>query len=283
VRDENGAEKLVLNKFCSGNLTSYIHEYHEPNRRVGLCVKGCDARALVELLKQKQVKREDVFVIGVPCTGQIDTRKLRKEYGPKLEEIKEISEKKDSFMLEMLQGTREIRKEKLVFDKCLSCTHPEDFEYDIALEEIEIPEFDSADPVLKRIEEIESCSTAEKKKMWDSYLSQCILCRACQKVCYACYCPECIFDKVYPRWFSKISTTTQKRLYHLIRAYHLAGRCIDCGECERACPADIPLRLMNKKIEKEVQKLFNGREAGVNMEEVSPLTTFDMDDPDFFL
>ena len=283
VRDEAGAEKLVLNRFCAMNLAGYIHEYAVHDRRIGICVKGCDARAIVELVKQKQVKREDIYVVGVPCAGQIDTRKLAGEYGPKLEEIEGISENEDSFVLETVRGNREIRKERLVFDKCLSCTHPESFAYDTVLEELEIPEFGSADPVQKRIGEIESLSTSEKKKMWDSYLSRCILCRACQKACYACYCPECILDKAYPRWFSKVGTTAQKRLYHLIRAYHLAGRCVDCGECERACPAGIPLRVVNKKIEKETGKLFHGREAGIDSEGVSPLTAFDMDDPDFFL
>jgi len=283
VRDESGAERLVLNQFCSNNLAGYIHEYNAYNRRIGICVKGCDARALVELVKQNQITREDLYVVGVPCTGRIDISKLREEYGPKLEEIKGISETERSFLLETVRGTKEIYKEKIVFDKCLSCTHPEGFEYDILLDELKIPEFGSADPVQKRVEEMESLSTAEKNEVWCSYLSQCILCRACQKACYACYCPECIFDKAYPRWFSKISTTAQKRLYHLIRAYHLAGRCVDCGECERACPAGIPLRLLNKKIEKETKKLFNNREAGINQEGVLPLNTFDIDDPDFFL
>ena len=283
VRDENGAEKLVLNQFCSNNLAGYIHEYNILNRRVGICVKGCDARALVELVKQNQIRREWVFVVGVPCSGRIDIRKLREEYGPELDEIKGISEDERYFVLETKRGTKEILKERIVFDKCLSCTHPDEYEYDMLLEQLDIPVFNSVDPVQKDIEEIESLGTAKKRELWDSHISQCILCKACQKACYACYCPECIFDKVYPRWYSKINTPAQKRLYHLIRAYHLAGRCVDCGECERVCPAGIPLRLLNKKIEKETKKLFNSKEAGINQEEVAPLNIFDIDDPDFFL
>jgi len=283
VRDESETEDLILNQFCSSNLIRYVHEYKEHNKRIGVCVKGCDARALVELVKQKQVRREDIFVIGVPCMGQVDTEKLKKEYGPKLEEIKGISETKSSFVLATTQSTKEILKERIVLDKCLSCTHPENFEYNMVLAELAIPKYSSVDPIQKRIAEIETLDTTEKRDLWNFYLSQCILCKACQKVCYACYCPECLLDKEYPRWFFKINTNAQKYLYHLVRAYHLAGRCVDCGECERACPARVPLRLLNKKIEKEIKKLFHSREAGIDYEEKTPLTTFNLGDPDFFL
>jgi len=46
-------------------------------------------------------------------------------------------------------------------------------------------------------------------------------------------------------------------IFHLVRAVHMAGRCIDCGLCEEACPADIPLRLLYRKVDEIVQDVFD--------------------------
>jgi formate hydrogenlyase subunit 6/NADH:ubiquinone oxidoreductase subunit I len=55
-------------------------------------------------------------------------------------------------------------------------------------------------------------------------------------------------------------------LFHLIRAVHMAGRCIDCGLCEDACPVDIPLRLLYRKSNEIVKDLF-GYETGLSQEQ----------------
>ena len=97
-----------------------------------------------------------------------------------------------------------------------------------------------------------------------------------------CYCEECIADCAKPmKWSSKSIDVSNNAFYHLMRAMHMVGRCIDCGECERVCPMDIPLRKLYKKLEKEIKKLY-GYEAGLNSEDAPLFTTFSVDDPDEF-
>lgn len=63
----------------------------------------------------------------------------------------------------------------------------------------------------------------------------------------------------------------QVRTFHLGRAYHLAGRCVGCNECERVCPMDIPISLLNRKLVKDVEEAY-GFQAGI-APIPSPITT----------
>ena len=44
--------------------------------KIGVCVKGCDSRTLVALLQEELLDKEKLYVVGVPCDGIIDRRKL---------------------------------------------------------------------------------------------------------------------------------------------------------------------------------------------------------------
>jgi Na+-translocating ferredoxin:NAD+ oxidoreductase RnfC subunit len=67
-----------------------------------------------------------------------------------------------------------------------------------------------------------------------------------------------------------------------MRAFHLAGRCIGCGECERVCPMGLPLMKLNKKIEKEIKELFDYK-PGIDTEQKPLLAMFKPDDPEEFI
>jgi Fe-S oxidoreductase len=70
--------------------------------------------------------------------------------------------------------------------------------------------------------------------------------------------------------------------FHFLRAYHLAGRCTDCGNCERACPMDIKMRQLTKKLEKDIYELY-GYQAGLSLYQRPPLDTYRPDDPQEFI
>jgi ferredoxin len=112
-----------------------------------------------------------------------------------------------------------------------------------------------------------------------------------------CYCDECVVDSINLavtadttadekaqriRWIQRSAESSENLIYHLVRAIHLAGRCIDCGECERACPLDIPLRFLNKKLEKEAKELF-GYEVGFDPALPALISCFRDEDPQDFI
>ena len=129
------------------------------------------------------------------------------------------------------------------------------------------------------VAEMERRSPAERQAFWRAQLDRCIRCYACREVCPACYCRTCFVDKAAPRWLSKASTVDDNWMFHAVRAFHLAGRCVGCGECERVCPMDIPISRLNRMLDREVRERF-GYVAGLDPESVPPLGTFRPEDPD---
>jgi len=77
-------------------------------------------------------------------------------------------------------------------------------------------------------------------EFWLSQFDRCIRCYACRQACPMCDCPTCLYERDDSTWVGMGIGVNEKRTFHLGRAYHLAGRCIGCNECERVCPVDIP-------------------------------------------
>jgi Na+-translocating ferredoxin:NAD+ oxidoreductase RnfC subunit len=84
-------------------------------------------------------------------------------------------------------------------------------------------------------------------------------------------------EQVDPLWVGIAIELPEKAFFHVMRAYHLAGRCVECNACELACPMHIPLSLLNRKIAKEVEALF-GYRAGGDPQTPPPLATFRKDE-----
>jgi ferredoxin len=236
---------------------------------------------VVELLKEHQIDRDKVFIIGIPCSGVVDTEKLLAVLGVSPGEVVAVKEDGDDFLVTVKEGTRRVKKEQVLRDECLVCKYPTPVIYDVLLGDA-VSSLPWARDDYGRVKELEVLSAEEKERYWKEELSRCIRCYACRNICPVCNCPECIFDKKAPRWLSKANDVSENLVYHLIRAFHVAGRCVDCGECERACPMNIPLRSLNKKVEKDIKELFNYT-AGVDVEQQPPLTTYQAADLDEFL
>ena len=127
------------------------------------------------------------------------------------------------------------------------------------------------------VAEMEAKSPEERRAFWEEQFSRCIRCYACRQVCPGCYCPECFAERLDPLWVGIRIAPSENEMWNLIRAFHLAGRCIGCYQCERVCPVHIPLSLLNRKLEKEALEMFDFQ-AGMDAEVTPPFATFKKDE-----
>ena len=229
IDKEEDADLLIWDAYCIYNLSNYLKEY--VGRRIGVVAKACDAKSIVVLLQENQLKRKDLFVIGVECRGAVDEKRL-------------------SFSATQIQ-------EIGFAQKCKGCLPSSIQLCDYLIKEKEekrkpLEDYDEYEPIRK----MEAKALSERFKFWQEEFKKCIRCYACRQICPMCYCPKCVADQTQPSWLSKSNNLEGNFSWNVTRAMHLAGRCIDCGECERACPVGIPLRDINKKIEKDVRELF---------------------------
>ncbi len=111
-------------------------------------------------------------------------------------------------------------------------------------------------------------SPEERLRFWIYQFKKCNKCFACTLNCPVCFCDECVLEE---RTFVPEPSIPPGMSFHLIRGYHLADKCIECGECERSCPAEIPLLTLRKMVARDVRELF-GFVPG-DRETVSPLLT----------
>ena len=266
VRKEEDADRLVWDGWCENILATYLPKRKE---KAAIVAKGCDSRAVVELIKEKQVPRDQVVVIGVPCRGMLDRARVEPSAGSgriaKAEESPEIQES--------------WRREGLLLDCCKVCTHPNPVLYDELVGEVS-PE--KSEDLFADLEAFNAMKPEERWAFLGREVEKCIRCYACRNACPLCYCPECFVDASLPQWVGKSIDASDTMIFHLMRAYHLAGRCVACGACERACPMGVDLGKLNRMLSKEVKDLF-GYEAGLGLDEKSPLATFRPDDPDAFI
>lgn len=119
----------------------------------------------------------------------------------------------------------------------------------------------------------------DRRKFWAEQFSKCIRCYACRQVCPNCYCESCFADRIEPKWTAKKATTDEAWMFHATRAMHLAGRCINCGECERVCPVNIPAAELIRELADVIKDRYDF-EAGDPNNESPLLGSYEEDDHD---
>lgn len=274
VREPGDAERLIWDDFCVNNLAKYLVKRKE---KTAVVAKGCDCRALVELIKEKQIPRERLYIIGVPCGGMLDRRPI--EAGLDHRIIQSVEEQDGSLMVRGRDVEKVFRREDLLFPSCRICVQRNPVLYDEQIgETIE----EAGEDAYPDIADFEGLSDDKRWEYFSKEMDRCIRCYACRNACPLCYCDECFVDCSMPQWIGKSIDQSDTALFHLMRAFHLAGRCVECGACERACPLGIDIRKLNRKLAKDVLDLY-GYRAGTSLEATAPLSTYRPDDPEAFI
>jgi len=267
-------KNLVWDSNCGINLAIYLTNRTE---KIGIIAKGCDSRNIVTHIIENKIKREQLVIIGVPCKGMIDKRKISAMFDG---EILDVIEDENNITVKGNGFEKLLNKKDVLQQNCALCIHRNPVEYDELVAEPvdEQPDIDRyAD-----VNEIEAMSAEDKTKYFDDLFANCIRCYACRNACPLCYCPTCFVDEARPQWVGKSQDETDIKTFHFLRAYHCAGRCTDCGSCERSCPVGINMRTLTKKLEKDCIDLFQW-EAGMSLEVRPPLDTYQPGDPDDFI
>ncbi len=252
-------DRLVFNPQCVNNLSVYLTRKFKDIQALGrpaIVAKGCDIRNIVVLITEAQVKRENAFIIGVTCEGVVYRQELWKgELDPKTMPNKcHICDVRNPHVADFVVGERS------------TFTPPEE----------------PAGMVFDRIKDLDSKPASEKWAFWINEFSRCIKCYACRQVCSLCYCERCITEKNMPQWIETSAHPRGNLSWNLTRAMHLVGRCTFCGECERACPVNIPLNLVNQKMIQVVNEAFEFR-SGYDEKTHPPMIVFNPDDKENFI
>jgi ferredoxin len=272
IKDAGQIEDLILNPLCEHNLAAYLPSQ---KGRTAVVVKGCDSRSVVQLLQEGLIERERIVIIGVPCRGVVSVKKVMAAVDH--EPVLSVGFEDGSLVVTTPRGQKKLALEEISPDKCRTCQYPTPLIYDLLVDE-PINADKPPEAVYEDIRSLEEDSLDGRKAYWEKETGRCIRCYACRNACPLCVCREsCIAETRDPHWMSQKSTAPEKMMFHLVHALHLAGRCTECGECERACPMGIPLGKLKKKINKDLKDLF-GYVAGISAEDKPPLSTFRVDE-----
>jgi ferredoxin len=250
IRRPEDANQLLYNDYCVNTLAKYA-VVEKTDGKVAVCVRGCDSRGYNRLVHDNQLTRDDVYLIGVPCGGMLD------------------------------------RKNGEMLFKCQQCTWRDP----VACDEM-IGEKDDVDDAgreeraaarFKGMDALSKMAGDKRKDFFDTAFERCIRCYACRTVCPCCTCKECFVDQHRVGWEGVQHSLAENRNWTLTRLWHIADRCIECSECERVCPMNLPLMMLNRRMIKDMEELFAAEEAGLSAEQVPTLGTYDVNDVEEFM
>lgn len=286
-------EKLVFNSFCVQNLAQYvtdiINRHRDSQKRlkeedktkkiVGVVARGCTSRSLIIHMQERQYGRDEVVILGVPCSGFVDKRKVAALLNG--QEILEGELEENKILVKTAGGgSKEIPASKVLADNCITCRFNNPVIHDVMLGAA-APPMDSGREY-ERVEEFSKLSEEERWNYFVKEMDKCIRCYACRNACPSCYCRSCFVEQTQPRWIGTGVDRSDSETFQIMRMYHMTGRCVDCGSCTAVCPMNVDLRTYLKKLDSDGWSLF-GHRAGTSLDEPALLSDYKENDNQDFI
>jgi ferredoxin len=293
ITEAEDTGRLIWDVGCYQNLAKFITDiltaHKEAQRKirnpddrkkktVGIVAKGCTSRSIILHLQEKQYNRNEIVIIGVPCTGYIDRKKLAIIVDN--EEITEANVTSGEVAVKTVSGDKKIPLHDVYADNCITCRFNNPVIFDIMAGD-HAPAM-KPEKEYEKIDSLEKMGADERFAYFTKEMSKCMRCYACRQACPSCYCKMCFVEQTQPQFTGLSADASDTQLFQMLRIFHMVGRCVDCGSCVNACPMGVDLRAYLKKLDKDVLELFDVR-AGAKMEDVPPLSTYKENDKEDFI
>lgn len=267
---EADVDRVLWDPRCSQNLAGYLPGLR--GKKVGIVAKGCDARSLTELLQEKLIDRENLTIFGLHCQGTVDPEKIAAATGCG-NAVRGVAIRGGEITVDCGSGASAVSLEDGLFAKCFRCAGADANPCDRFIGERGTPPSFQSAPATT-LDRLEAMDMEERFRFWEEQMSQCIRCYACRSACPLCVCQDhCAAQSREPHWVDQTDHPREKLMFQAMHALHTAGRCTECGECERACPMHLPIMTMKQALNRQIKELFDYG-AGLDPETTPPLFQF---------
>lgn len=294
ISNEADVDKITTMSFYPSSLAGLVSKYGDWDKKIGMIVRTCDARSVVELVKRQQVNRDNLYIIGLECYGV-----TRKREGD--QEIYIFPDEID------VDGEMKPLDEEFLASNCRRCEFPVPTMADVSLrieksgETSAIANTEKGRAILKAADitgdgtsldltpikeraarwqekdfgELRNMSREDRLKYWLSQFDKCIKCYGCRDSCPICFCDVCALFPEKP--YIQAGQLPPENLFHIIRLMHIGDSCCNCGHCEANCPMDIPLSKLFHMLNKELSEYF-GYEPGIKVSTLPPVSSIEEKD-----
>ncbi len=268
--------EFVCDDFTAANVSKYLIKESRKEGKILAFLKPCDTYSFNQLIKEHRIIRENVYIVGIPGGPKLDAEKIKAKG---ITGILGVKNENGTLKIDTVYGEETMPMYEAILGKCETCKSRKHVVYDELLcDEGEVISAEDSGR-FDMVEKLENMTAQERYEFWREQLSKCIRCNACRNVCPACTCENCVFDNPASGISNKAAADSfEENMFHIIRAFHVAGRCTDCGECSRVCPQNIPLHLLNRKFIKDINSLYGEYQAGEDTTSRAPLTDYSKDD-----